>query len=103
MNLTPAASILSQPASSIIVSFLITTSPVIGFLTSNAVTLPKALSDKLTTTFPPSRISASSIKPGLSHLIFEIVKSCATSQSLLVKYPELAVFNAVSARPFLAP
>ena len=32
-----------------------------------------------------------------------IMQSCATSTSLLVKYPELAVFNAVSARPFLAP
>ena len=32
-----------------------------------------------------------------------MVKSWATSQSLLVKYPELAVFNAVSAKPFLAP
>ena len=66
-------------------SFLITTSPVIGFFTSVAVTLPKALSDKLTTTFPPSNISANSINPGLSHFIFEIVKSWATSQSLLVK------------------
>ena len=75
MNLTPAASILSQTASSIIIFFLITTSPVIGFFTSNAVTLPKALSDKLTTTFPPSRISPNSINPGLSHFILEIVRS----------------------------
>ena len=29
--------------------------------------------------------------------------SCATSHNLRVKYPELAVFNAVSANPFLAP
>ena len=32
-----------------------------------------------------------------------MVKSWATSTSLLVKYPELAVFSAVSAKPFLAP
>ena len=29
--------------------------------------------------------------------------SCETSTSLLVKYPEFAVFRAVSARPFRAP
>ena len=29
--------------------------------------------------------------------------SCDTSTSLLVKYPASAVFNAVSANPFLAP
>ena len=32
-----------------------------------------------------------------------ITESIETSQSLLVKYPELAVFKAVSASPFLAP
>ena len=76
-----------------------------GCFTSSKVTLPKALSDKLTTTFPPSNISESSIKPGFlqSHSFLVTVKSCATSHSLLVKYPELAVFNAVSAKPFLAP
>ena len=51
----------------------------------SAATLPNALSDKLTTTLPPSRISANFIKPGLSHFIFVTVKSWATSQSLLVK------------------
>ena len=99
----PAASILSHPASSIIDSFLIIISPVIGCLTSNAVTLPRALSDKLTTTLPPSKISESSINPGLSQFFLVIVKSCATSHNRLVKYPELAVLRAVSANPFLAP
>ena len=32
-----------------------------------------------------------------------ITESIDTSHNLLVKYPELAVFKAVSARPFLAP
>ena len=32
-----------------------------------------------------------------------MIKSCETSTSLLVKYPESAVLKAVSARPFLAP
>ena len=41
--------------------------------------------------------------PGSSQLTLVIVKSCATSHSLLVKYPELAVLSAVSANPFLAP
>ena len=72
-------------------------------MTSAAVTRPRALSDKLTTTFPPSKISDNSINPGFSQLTLVIVKSWATSQSLLVKYPELAVFKAVSAKPFLAP
>ena len=67
------------------------------------MTLPNDLSDRLTITLPPSIISDSERWPGLSHLIFVIVKSWATSQSLLVKYPEFAVFKAVSARPFLAP
>ena len=44
--------------------FLIITSPVKGCLTSSKVTLPRALSDRLTTTFPPSKISDSSMKPG---------------------------------------
>ena len=61
------------------------TSPVIGCLTSEAVTLPSALSDKLTTTFPPSKISDNSIKPGLSQFFLVIVKSCATSHNLLVR------------------
>ena len=102
-DLIPAESILSQPNSSIIDDFLIITSPVSGCFTSKAVTLPKALSDKLTTTFPPSKISESSIKPGWSQFFLVIVKSWATSQSLLVRYPELAVLSAVSAKPFLAP
>ena len=71
----PAESILSQPNSSIIDDFLIITSPVIGCFTSVATTLPKALSDKLTTTLPPSKISESSINPGSSHLTLVIVKS----------------------------
>ena len=48
------------------------------------MTLPNALSDKLTTTLPPSKISESSINPGLSQLTLVIVKSWATSHNLLV-------------------
>ena len=45
------------------------------------------------------------MNPGFlqSHSFFVTVKSWATSHNLLVKYPELAVFKAVSAKPFLAP
>jgi hypothetical protein len=46
------------------VCFLIITSPVKGCLTSSNVTLPSALSERLTTTLPPSKISESSINPG---------------------------------------
>ena len=38
-----------------------------------------------------------------SQSFFVIVRSWATSHNLLVKYPEFAVFKAVSANPFLAP
>ena len=101
---TPAASIFSHPASSIISFFFIKMSPVSGFFTSFAATLPRALSDKLTIMFPPSKTSVSLIDPHfISHLGFVIVKSWATSHNLRVKYPELAVFKAVSAKPFLAP
>ena len=74
---TPAVSIFSQAASSIISDFLIITSPVKGFFTSFAATLPRDLSDKLTMIFPPSRTSVSLIEPQsfLSHLTFVIVKS----------------------------
>ena len=57
--LTPAASIFSHTASSIMLFCLIIISPLIGFFTSKATTLPRALSDKLTITFPPSIISES--------------------------------------------
>ena len=61
------------------------TSPVIGCLISDAVTLPNDLSDKRTTTFPPSKISDNSINPGFSQFFLVIVKSCATSHNLLVR------------------
>ena len=52
IDLTPAASIFSQEASSIS-SFLFTNnSPLIGFLISSAADLPRTLSDKLTKLFP---------------------------------------------------
>ena len=103
--MTPAVSKCSHNSSSISSLFLIKTSPVIGCLISSAADLPRTRSDKLTIILPPSIISANVIEsfdfaPQKSDVI-DI--SWATSQSLLVKYPELAVFKAVSARPFLAP
>ena len=104
-DLTPAASIFSQSNSSINLSFFIITSPVTGFLIFSAITLPKTLSERLTKIFPPSIISEIVTEDLFfgSHSALVICTSCATSQSLLVKYPELAVFKAVSAKPFLAP
>ena len=83
--MTPAAYIFSQTLSFISEFFLTIISPVIGFLMSLAVTLPKALSERLTITFPPSIISDNFIDPGFSQCFFVIVKSWATSHSLLVK------------------
>ena len=104
-DLTPAASIFSQSFSSINFSFLIIISPVTGFLIFSAMTLPKTLSDKLTKIFPPSIISEIVTDDLVlqSHSFLVICTSWATSHNLLVKYPELAVFKAVSAKPFLAP
>ena len=79
------------------------TSPVIGFLISWAVVLPKTLSDKLTKIFPPSIISVIFIEDFAPQSFIVTCKSWATSHNLLVKYPELAVLSAVSANPFLAP
>ena len=45
----------------------------------------RTLSDKLTRILPPSIISDSFMLPGFSQFSLVIVKSCATSQSLLVK------------------
>ena len=103
--LTPAVSIFSHKSSSINSLFLARSSPLIGCLISSAVDLPNILSAKLTITLPPSIISVSGIESfGLApQYVFVIAISCATSQSLLVKYPEFAVFKAVSASPFLAP
>ena len=78
-------------------------SPVNAFLISSAAFRPSALSDKLTTTFPPSIISEIVIDFFEPQSFWVIITSWETSHNLLVRYPELAVFRAVSARPFLAP
>ena len=70
---------------------------------SFAVTLPKTLSLSLRTVSPPSIIDLISMPLSVSQSTSLTTKSCATSTSLLVKYPELAVLRAVSAKPFLAP
>ena len=56
---------------------------ILVFLTK--ATRYRALSDKLTTTLPPSSISDNSINPGSSQFFLVIVRSWATSQSLLVR------------------
>ena len=100
---TPADSIRSHFSSSIICFFLTRTSPVKEFLISSAEYLPSALSAKLTRTFPPSIISPMVIGLSFPQSNNEIITSWETSHNLLVRYPELAVFNAVSAKPLRAP
>ena len=55
--------------------------------------------------FPPSIISEIFTEDLFfgSQAALVIWTSWATSHNLLVKYPEFAVFKAVSAKPFLAP
>ena len=52
---------------------------------------------------PLSTIARASIPSNVPQSISEIITSWATSTSLRVRYPESAVFNAVSARPLRAP
>jgi len=71
--------------------------------TSSARYRPKTLSFSGIATSPDS-YTVSTVSPLEQEQSFWVmVKSWATSTSLLVKYPELAVLSAVSARPFLAP
>ncbi len=77
--------------------------PPTGSKISVAANLPKIRSDSGSIISPPS-ITAFTLRPSLLPQSSSIiVQSCATSTSLRVKYPELAVLSAVSARPFLAP
>ena len=52
---------------------------------------------------PPSTIDETTIDWSVPQSSSTTTESMATSQSLLVKYPELAVFRAVSAKPLRAP
>ena len=78
------------------------TSPVLD-CTSADKFLPKTLSIKGIASSPDSYM-ASTVNPfSPPQSLFVIVRSWATSTNLRVKYPELAVLRAVSAKPFLAP
>ena len=52
---------------------------------------------------PPSIIDVTVMEFSVPQSSILITESIDTSHNLLVRYPELAVFNAVSASPFLAP
>ena len=52
---------------------------------------------------PPSIIEVTVIDSEVPQSSILITESIETSHNLLVRYPEFAVFNAVSANPFLAP
>ena len=70
---------------------------------SEAAVLPKILSARGSIMSPPS-ITALITKPfSVPQSSSVTIQSWATSTNLLVRYPELAVFKAVSASPFLAP
>ena len=69
----------------------------------SAITLPKILSVRAWMISPPSIIDVTTIDSLVPQSSIFITESIETSHNLLVKYPEFAVFNAVSANPFLAP
>ena len=69
----------------------------------SAITLPRILSVSACIISPPSIMDVTVIDSSVPQSSILITESIETSQSLLVKYPELAVFKAVSASPFLAP
>ena len=74
-----------------------------GLFNSSAKYLPTILSSRLSITSPASMTAFFKIPFLVPQSSLVTIKSCATSTSLLVKYPEFAVFKAVSAKPFLAP
>ena len=69
----------------------------------SAITLPKILSVRAWIISPPSIIDVTTIDSSVPQSSIFITESMETSHNLLVKYPEFAVFKAVSANPFLAP
>ena len=71
--------------------------------TSSATVLPKTRSPNATITSPPSIIGLIITPLDVPQSSSLRTKSCATSTSLLVKYPEFAVLRAVSANPLRAP
>ena len=70
---------------------------------SSRIVLPRILSDKGSIISSPSFKSAATIPFIVPQSTSEMTTSWATSTNLLVRYPASAVFNAVSANPFLAP
>ena len=78
-------------------------SPVIGSYTSCKDVLPTILSFRFSTTSSFFFRDDTDIPLKVPQSCSVIITSCETSTSLLVKYPASAVFNAVSASPFLAP
>ena len=80
------------------------TSFVFGLIISWQEYLPTILSLSETVSFPSELNIAFTIVPWSEWQSTSLtITSWETSTSLLVKYPESAVFNAVSAPPFLAP
>ena len=74
-----------------------------GSIISSHGTLPSNLCESETISSPESITAVIEIPFLVPQSTSVIIQSWATSTNLRVRYPELAVFKAVSARPFLAP
>ena len=100
---TPALLITSTCGSSISVPRLTTIVPVAGSLMSSAAVRPRMRMPSEATTCPESMIARALMPPLVLQSSVVMIESCATSTRRRVRYPEFAVFSAVSARPLRAP
>jgi hypothetical protein len=82
---------------------LTTTLPLAGSLTSSAVVRPRMRMASDATTVPASIMARTLMPPLVPQSSLVMMQSCATSTRRRVRYPEFAVFKAVSARPLRAP
>ena len=78
-------------------------SPLNGSISLSSVTRPMMRSRSGSMTSPLSTIARASMPSSVPQSGSEMMTSCATSTRRRVRYPESAVFNAVSARPLRAP
>ena len=78
-------------------------SPLNGSISFSSVTRPMMRSRSGSMTSPLSTIARASMPSSVPQSGSEMMTSCATSTRRRVRYPESAVFSAVSARPLRAP
>ena len=99
----PASSILSAIISSISSPLATNMSSVPGRKISSAATRPNTRSANDETTSPSLTAVSAVMDCSVPQSFMRTMQSCATSTKRRVRYPEFAVFNAVSDKPLRAP